>query len=153
VLLPGLLYAGGWLMMSAAMMLPTVLLLLPRFDRLAAARSDRVELIALLSAGCLLVWLGFGVAAHLLDATLHAMATIGWVDAQRLGAGRGRAGDCRAVSFSRLKYYCLDECRTPLSFIIQHWHGVTPRRDAFLLDMQRPTCRPCARCQNSKVAK
>jgi predicted metal-binding membrane protein len=35
--------------------------------------------------------------------------------------------------FSRLKYHCLDKCRTPLSFIMQHWHGITPRRDAFLL--------------------
>src|SRR5262249_15833043 len=32
-----------------------------------------------------------------------------------------------------LKYHCLDKCRTPLSFIMQHWHGITPRRDAFLL--------------------
>ena len=37
--------------------------------------------------------------------------------------------------FSRLKYHCLDQCRTPLSFIIQHWHGITPRRDAFQLGM------------------
>jgi predicted metal-binding membrane protein len=90
VLLPGLLYAGGWLLMSAAMMLPTVLPLLQRFDRLAAARSDRVELIALLFAGYLLVWLGFGVAAHLLDAALHAIAQRSvWLtfNAWVLGAG------------------------------------------------------------------
>jgi predicted metal-binding membrane protein len=55
---------------------------------------------------------------------------------QRLGAGRGRAGDCGLFQFSRLKYHCLDQCRTPLSFIIQRWRGVTPRRDAFLLGMQ-----------------
>ena len=34
VLLPGLLYVGGWLLMSAAMMLPTVLPLLELFERL-----------------------------------------------------------------------------------------------------------------------
>jgi len=56
-------------------MLPTTLPLLQRFDRLAAARGDRIELIALLIAGYLLVWLGFGVAAHLLDAGLHAMVS------------------------------------------------------------------------------
>ena len=75
LLLPGLLYAGGWLLMLAAMMLPTTLPLLQRFDRLAAARGDRIELIALLIVGYLLVWLGFGVAAHLLDAGLHAMVS------------------------------------------------------------------------------
>lgn len=35
--------------------------------------------------------------------------------------------------FSRLKYHCLDKCRTPLGFIVQHWRGRAPRRDAFLL--------------------
>src|SRR5579883_1244592 len=74
VLLPVLLYAGGWLLMSAAMMLPTVLPLLHRFDRLTAARGDRARLMALLVLGYLLVWLGFGVAAHSLDAALHAVA-------------------------------------------------------------------------------
>ena len=73
MLLPGLLYAGGWLLMLATMMLPTTLPLWQRFDCLAATRGDRVELIALLILGYLLVWLGFGVAAHLLDAALHAM--------------------------------------------------------------------------------
>src|SRR6516165_5135506 len=89
LLLPGLLYAGGWLLMLAAMMLPTTLPLLQRFDRLAAARGDRIELIALLIAGYLLVWLGFGLAAHLLDAgAARDGAAVGLVDVQRLGVGR-----------------------------------------------------------------
>lgn len=71
LLLPGLLYAGGWVLMTAAMMLPTVLPLLRRFDRLTTRRSDRIGLLALLVTGYLLVWLLFGVAAHLLDFALH----------------------------------------------------------------------------------
>jgi predicted metal-binding membrane protein len=77
VLLPGLLYAGGWLLMSAAMMLPTVLPLLQRFDRLTVARENRAQLIALLIVGYLMVWLGFGGAAHLLDVALHWMEQSG----------------------------------------------------------------------------
>src|SRR5262249_60092874 len=72
MLLPALLYAGGWLLMLAAMMLPTALPLLQRFDCLAATRGDRIELIALLILGYLLVWLGFGLAAHLPYAGPHA---------------------------------------------------------------------------------
>jgi predicted metal-binding membrane protein len=133
-LLPGLLYAGGWLLMTAAMMLPTILPLLRRFERLVAARPDRLGLLALLATGYLLVWLGFGVAAHLLDLALHAavqqsdwLALHGWV----LGAGvLAVAG---AFQFSGIKYHCLDRCRTPLGFIIRHWHGRTPRRDALRL--------------------
>jgi predicted metal-binding membrane protein len=35
--------------------------------------------------------------------------------------------------FSRLKYHCLDKCRTPYGFIVQHWHGPQPSRSAFQL--------------------
>jgi predicted metal-binding membrane protein len=76
------------------------------------------------------------VAAHLLDATLHAMAQrSGWLTFNAWVLGAGVLAIAGLFQFSRLKYYCLDQCRTPLSFIIQHWHGVTPRRDAFLLGM------------------
>ena len=71
VLLPTLLYAGGWLLMSAAMMLPTTLPLLNIFRRMVDARPDRVRLLAMLVAGYLLIWVGFGVGAHLVDALLH----------------------------------------------------------------------------------
>lgn len=134
LLLPASLYVGGWLLMSAAMMLPTVLPLLWRFDRLTAARGDGTSLIVHLVAGYLLVWLGFGLAAHLLDALIHTLAwrsvwVIGhaWVIAATVLAGAG------LFQFSALKYHCLSRCRTPLSFIIKHWHGVSPRAEAFRL--------------------
>jgi len=73
VLLPLASYAGGWLLM-AAMMLPTALPLLRRFERLVHARPDRQQLIDLLIAGYLLGWAGFGAAAHLLDAAVHDVA-------------------------------------------------------------------------------
>jgi len=134
VLLPGLLYVGGWLLMSAAMMLPSTLPLLQRFERLTAARGSQAELIALLIAGYLLAWLGFGLAAHLLDAVLHVMVQRWtWLTFNAWALGAGVLGIAGLFQFSRLKYHCLDQCRTPLSFIIRHWRGITPRRDAFLL--------------------
>jgi predicted metal-binding membrane protein len=134
LLLPGLLYVGGWLLMLIAMMLPTTLPLLQRFDRLAATRGDRGELIALLLVGYLLVWLGFGVAAHLLDAVLHAIVQQSiWLTFNAWLLGAGLLAIAGLFQFSRLKYHCLDKCRTPLSFIMHHWHGITPRRDALLL--------------------
>jgi len=136
VLLPGLLYIGGWLLMLAAMMLPTTMPLLQRFDRIAATRRDRVELTALLVGGYLLVWMGFGVAAHLLDAVLHAIVRQSdWLTFNAWLPGAGLLAIAGLFQFSRLKYHCLDKCRTPLSFIMRHWHGITPRRDAFMLGM------------------
>src|SRR5271170_3078923 len=134
--LPLLLYAGGWLLMTAAMMLPTTLPLLHRFELLVGARPERSQLIALLIAGYLVAWAGFGVAAHLVDTTLHAAARqAGWlaVDGPLIGAAvLATAG---LFQFSRLKYRCLDKCRTPFSFLAQHWRGTAPRRDALRLGL------------------
>lgn len=49
--LPAALYIGGWMLMTAAMMLPTTFPLLDRFRRLVAARPERGRLIALLITG------------------------------------------------------------------------------------------------------
>jgi predicted metal-binding membrane protein len=134
VLLPGLLYIGGWMLMTAAMMLPTVLPLLGRFERLTAARPDRRLLVGLLIVGYLLVWAAFGCAAHLLDTALHLivrqstwLAVNGWMLGAIVLATAG------AFQFTRLKYRCLDRCRTPFSFISQYWRGRRPKWNAFVL--------------------
>ena len=95
--LPVALYVGGWLLMIAAMMLPTVVPLLDRFDRLVSQRPDRGRLLALVIGGYLLAWLAFGVAAHLLDAAVQEAALRsdwllfnGWIAASLILAG-GRA--------------------------------------------------------------
>jgi predicted metal-binding membrane protein len=62
-------------------------------------------------------------------------AAISLVNVQRWVLGAGVLAIAGLFQFSRLKYHCLDKCHTPLSFIIQHWYGVTPRRHAFLLGM------------------
>ena len=132
--LPGLLYAGGWVLMTAAMMLPTVLPLLRRFDRLIAGRSDRAGLIALAIGGYLAVWLGFGMAAHGLDLILHeTVRQSRWLTLNAWALGTGVLVVAGLFQFSGLKYRCLDRCRTPLGFLVQHWRGRAPRRDAFLL--------------------
>jgi predicted metal-binding membrane protein len=76
VIVPALLYALGWVLMIAAMMLPTTLPLLGMFARVTERRADRTALLALLIAGYLAVWLAFGLAAHAVDYGLHSLA--GW---------------------------------------------------------------------------
>jgi predicted metal-binding membrane protein len=134
VLLPAVLYAGGWLLMTTAMMLPTTLPLLRRFERLTSARPDRHHLVLLLIAGYLLVWGAFGIAAHLLDAALHLivrrsdwLVANGWILCAVVLIAAG------AFQFSRLKYRCLNQCRSPLGFITRHWHGRRPGWDALRL--------------------
>ena len=133
-LVPVLLYGSGWLLMSAAMMLPTSLPLIRLFDRMIAGRSDRAVLHGLLIAGYLLAWAGFGVAAHLLDRVLHAgLGGWVWLAAHPWTPGVVVLGLAGAFQFSTLKYHCLDKCRTPLGFIMSHWRGPRPWHDAFSL--------------------
>ena len=71
LLLPITFYLAGWTLMTVAMMLPTTLPLLEIFRRLTAQRQDRSQLLALVIAGYLAVWLGFGIAAHGADWLVH----------------------------------------------------------------------------------
>jgi predicted metal-binding membrane protein len=116
------------------MMLPTTLPLLDRFRRLTAARADGGVLVTLVIAGYVAVWGAFGLFAHGFDLlVLAAFARSPWLAAHGWLAGAAVIGIAGAFQFSALKYRCLDKCRTPLGFVMQHWHGQSPRRDAFVL--------------------
>jgi len=136
VIVPALLYALGWVLMIAAMMLPTTLPLLGMFARVTERRADRTALLALLMAGYLAVWLAFGLAAHAVDYGLHSLA--GWAPWLSLNGwlvGAAVLAMAGAFQFSRLKYACLDKCRTPFSFINEHWRGQAPSRESFRLGL------------------
>jgi len=131
VLVPALLYASGWVLMIAAMMLPTTLPLIEIFRRMTAGRPDATRLVALVIAGYVCAWLGFGVAAHAADWLLHAaaaridrLAANGWVIGVAVLSVAG------LFQFSALKYRCLDKCRAPLGFVLERWRGRSPARDA-----------------------
>jgi len=131
VALLALLYATGWVVMSAAMMLPTSLPLVRLFDRMIAGRPDRIVLQALLIAGYMAAWAAFGGAAHVLDAMLYALlAGSTWLMTHAWAPGAAVLAVAGAFQFSRLKYVCLDACRSPLAFIMSYWHGPRPYREA-----------------------
>ncbi|MBV9249907.1 MAG: DUF2182 domain-containing protein [Acetobacteraceae bacterium] len=133
---PGLVYGAGWLLMSAAMMLPTSAPLIRLFARMIAGRPDRVILQTLLIAGYLLVWAGFGVLAHLLDRGLHvALADWGWLAGRPYLPGAVILALAGAFQFSALKYHCLDKCRAPLGFLTSYWHGPRPRLETLQLGL------------------
>jgi predicted metal-binding membrane protein len=134
VVVPALLYAGGWVLMVAAMMLPTTLPIIELFRRMTAARPDGGRLLGLVVAGYLGVWLAFGVAAHAVDWMVHALAAgAPWLERNGWILGVAVLGVAGAFQFSALKYRCLDQCHTPLAFIIQRWHGQRPAREALAL--------------------
>jgi len=131
IVVPLALTAAAWLLMTAAMMLPTTLPLFDTFGRVVARRPDRARLLLMLGLGYLAVWSGFGLLVHGLQQGVLALLPI----PERLGwlAGTATFALAGAFQFSRLKRRCLDRCRTPLSFVMQHWRGRAPARHAFAL--------------------
>lgn len=128
------LYVGGWVLMTVAMMLPTTFPLLEIFHRMTRQRADHVRLLSLVITGYLGVWLLFGIAAHALDLGLHrALDRSTWLQSNAWLFGAGPLLLAGAFQFSRLKYRCLDKCRAPLSFVVQHWHGGGEGGQALLL--------------------
>jgi len=137
VVVPGALYAGAWLLMIAAMMLPTTLPLLDAFQRLTAQRADRDALLLRVLAGYVAVWSTFGVGVHALDAAVHALANrSAWLTANGWAMGAGVLALAGLFQFSRLKYVCLDRCRSPITFITENWRGGDARRDSLRLGVR-----------------
>ncbi len=131
VVVPVVLHAAAWVLMIAAMMLPTTFPLLAMFRRITGARPDAGALAVRVVAGFLAVWIAFGIAAHLVDAGIRwAAAGSGWFVAHGALIGAAVLAGAGLFQWSALKYRCLDECRTPFGFVASRWHGVSPSREA-----------------------
>lgn len=136
VVLPALAYALAWVLMIAAMMLPTTYPVLAMFQRAVRERPDRVRLVFCVVTGFVVAWAAFGLVAHAADSALRAavagnpaIAARAWVIGAFVLAGAG------AFQFSALKYRCLDQCHTPFAFVAARWHGRAPLREAFRLGL------------------
>jgi predicted metal-binding membrane protein len=126
------LFVGGWTLMIVAMMLPTTFPLLATFGALVARRGQPAVLVALVVAGYLVAWTAFGLVAWLGDRAVHASVdAIPWLAAYPqliLATTLAVAG---LYQFSPLKYRCLEECRSPLGFIVARWQGRAERTESF----------------------
>lgn len=131
-----LLFVAGWILMSAAMMLPTSLPLIAFFHAFVRARPNRGALVVSLVTGYLLVWAGFAVLVHLGDLGLHAATgNVALLRAGNWGIAAAVFAAAGLYQFSSLKYRCLDKCRSPVSFVMQHWRGDAEHRQALRLGL------------------
>jgi predicted metal-binding membrane protein len=129
-----LLFVVGWTLMTVAMMLPTSMPLVTLFRRLTRRRPDRLRLVVLLVVGYLGIWVLFGGLAHLGDLFVHgAVEHSAWLGANAWVIGAGTIMLAGIYQFTPLKYKCLDKCRSPLSFIAEHWRGSQEALQAFRL--------------------
>jgi predicted metal-binding membrane protein len=131
IVVPFVLHAAAWVLMIAAMMLPTTFPLLAMFRRVTGARPDAGRLVALVVLGFFAAWLVFGIAAHLVDAAVRwAAARSGWFLAHDWIVGAAVLAGAGLFQWSALKYRCLEACRTPFGFVASRWHGRSPSREA-----------------------
>jgi predicted metal-binding membrane protein len=128
-----LVFVAGWTLMSIAMMLPSSLPLVTVFHTIAR----RPLLVAALVTGYLGIWALFGLTAFAADAGLHeaveAFPSLG-ARADLIPAGLLLAAGL--FQFSPLKYSCLQQCRSPVGFVIQHWRGGGRPLQAFALGIR-----------------
>jgi predicted metal-binding membrane protein len=136
IVVPAFLHTLAWVLMIAAMMLPTTYPLLSMVRRVTAGRTDAGRLLALVVGGFFAAWLGFGLLAHGADAALRWGAgqsawfvVNGWMVGAAVLAGAG------LFQWSSLKYRCLDRCRTPFGFVNSRWHGRSPPHEAFRIGL------------------
>ncbi len=133
---PGLALAfvGGWTLMIVAMMLPSSLPLVLMFSALTRRRQDRTTLVGLLLLGYLCTWAVFGAVVHAGDLGLHAVVSqLDWLANHAWLISSVTLITAGLYQFSELKYRCLEKCRSPLSFITEHWRGHGEHRHAFVL--------------------
>jgi len=129
-----LVFVAGWTVMVVAMMLPTSLPLIILFHTITRGRRDRALLVALLVAGYLVTWTLFGVLVYLGASVLHQIAEgNAWLEANAWLLGAGIVTLAGLYQFTPLKYKCLEECRSPLSFVTEHWQGSRERSQSFRL--------------------
>jgi predicted metal-binding membrane protein len=125
------LFTAGWVLMIVAMMLPSSVPLVVTFGALVGRRRQPGLLVALLLAGYLLVWGAFGLGAWLADRGVHAAVdAMPWLASHPQVIMATTLAVAGLWQFSPLRDRCLDECRSPLGFVLNRWRGTSERREA-----------------------
>ena len=133
-IVPLVVYALGWLLMIGAMMLPTALPVIEIFRRLTRGRPNQGKLVAFVVTGYLAAWIGFGIAAHLLDRGLFAIAERSlWLQVNAWAFGAAVLLFAGIFQFTALKYRCLEMCQTPFSFVVSRWKDQNERKESFMI--------------------
>ncbi len=127
-------FVAGWTLMTVAMMLPTSLPLVALFHSFVRRRPNQLRLVILLVVGYLGVWTLFAGVVHFADLGIHqTVDRVGWLGRNAWIISAATILFAGVYQFTPLKYACLDKCRSPLSFIMQHWRGGKGHVEAFRL--------------------
>lgn len=133
-----------WVVMMAAMMLPSAIpmvLAYDRMDRRSAAQSTGSTVVFV--AGYVVVWAAFAVAATGLQWLLQHLALVdGMGEATQTGLASVLLVAAGVFQFSPVKRRSLGACRTPLGFLTTSWR--TGKQGAFTMGLHHGTL--CLKC-------
>jgi predicted metal-binding membrane protein len=116
-------FLSSWMVMTAAMMLPSAMPLLVLLDRVARNQSSRHEVPVLAALAYLIVWEFVGIAVLATSAAAEAYLlprastqVVSWL-----------AGGCLVLAglygLSPMASACLRACRRPFGFLARYWRG------------------------------
>jgi predicted metal-binding membrane protein len=118
----GLLLAGAWQLMTAAMMLPSSLPLMVLFGRAGATAPNRGSAFALFIGGYFLVWTAFAASAFTFDMGVHWLAqTWSWLFEHDQVIPAGTLALAAAYQLTPLKDACLRSCRNPAIYLMRNY--------------------------------
>ena len=111
-------FAVTWLVMMAAMMLPSVIPMVVEYSR----RQAPAGATPLFAAGYLVAWLGAGLLAYALVEGVRGLDAgfLAWDEAGRYVAGGVILG-AALYQLTQPKDACLRRCRNPGPFLQEHW--------------------------------
>jgi len=118
-------FVGVWVVMMAAMMLPSVAPTVALYARMTKARSPAAPLA--FASGYVAAWGAAGVAAFAVAAAGSGLwgDVLAWDRAGRWVAGATLVG-AALYELTPLKDACLGKCRSPLGFLLGAWRdGLT----------------------------
>ena len=115
------LFLAMWVAMMVAMMFPAAAPMVITYARMP--REDRGS-SALFIAAYITLWFAFGAVAYAFGVAVESVVgRSAW-----FGVNWGRFGGVLLVSaglyqLTPIKDVCLRQCRSPVAFVMQHWHG------------------------------
>src|SRR4051794_12603406 len=111
-------FVGVWVVMMAAMMLPSAAPMVAVYARLQRSRAA----VGLFVAGYLALWTGAGVVAYAVAvAARHSsLDAFSWSRDGRYAAAAVLAA-AALYQLTPWKERCLARCRAPLGFVVTHW--------------------------------
>lgn len=114
--------AAMWVLMGAAMMLPTAAPAIDIYVRLSRRiEARRAAHVSALASGYLAAWTGFSVVAAGGQVALAAAIGTGAPDLPRGALAGGLLLLAGLYQLTPLKQACLTKCRNPLAFFVSHW--------------------------------